>query len=71
VMFLDIADSTALAEQMGEVRVHDLITSFFFDIDHRLPTMTGRSTPMSATGMTQMFGSSTRVAAPAATLSRC
>jgi class 3 adenylate cyclase len=33
VMFLDIADSTALAEQMGEVRVHDLITSFFFDID--------------------------------------
>jgi class 3 adenylate cyclase len=33
VMFLDIADSTALAEQMGEVRVHDLITRFFFDID--------------------------------------
>jgi class 3 adenylate cyclase len=33
VMFLDIAGSTALAEQMGEVRVHDLITSFFFDID--------------------------------------
>jgi len=33
VMFLDIAGSTALAEQMGELRVHDLITSFFFDID--------------------------------------
>jgi class 3 adenylate cyclase len=33
VMFLDIAGSTALAEQMGEVRVHDLITRFFFDID--------------------------------------
>jgi adenylate cyclase len=33
VMFLDIADSTALAEQLGEVRVHDLITQFFFDID--------------------------------------
>src|SRR5215469_3669290 len=33
VMFLDIADSTALAEQMGELRVHDLITKFFFDID--------------------------------------
>jgi class 3 adenylate cyclase len=33
VMFLDIADSTALAERMGEVRVHDLITRFFFDID--------------------------------------
>jgi class 3 adenylate cyclase len=32
-MFLDIADSTALAEQMGELRVHDLITKFFFDID--------------------------------------
>ena len=33
VMFLDIAGSTALAEQMGELRVHDLITRFFFDID--------------------------------------
>ena len=33
VMFLDIADSTALAEQLGEVHVHDLITRFFFDID--------------------------------------
>jgi class 3 adenylate cyclase len=32
-MFLDIAGSTTLAEQLGEVRVHDLITSFFFDID--------------------------------------
>ena len=33
VMFLDIRSSTALAERMGEVRVHDLITKFFFDID--------------------------------------
>jgi class 3 adenylate cyclase len=33
VMFLDIADSTALAEQLGELRVHDLITRFFYDID--------------------------------------
>jgi class 3 adenylate cyclase len=33
VMFLDIAHSTRLAEAMGEVRVHDLITRFFFDID--------------------------------------
>jgi len=33
VIFLDIAGSTALAEQLGEVRVHDLITRFFFDID--------------------------------------
>jgi class 3 adenylate cyclase len=33
VMFLDIAGSTRLAEDMGELRVHDLITRFFFDID--------------------------------------
>jgi adenylate cyclase len=33
VMFLDIADSTRLAEDMGELRVHDLITRFFFDIE--------------------------------------
>src|SRR5271166_4623637 len=33
VMFLDLAGSTMLAEQMGELRVHDLITRFFFDID--------------------------------------
>src|SRR5204862_509027 len=33
VMFLDIAGSTALVEELGEVRVHDLITRFFFDID--------------------------------------
>ncbi len=33
VMFLDIAGSTRLAEAMGELRVHDLITRFFFDID--------------------------------------
>jgi class 3 adenylate cyclase len=33
VMFLDMANSTRLAETMGEVRVHDLITRFFFDID--------------------------------------
>ncbi len=33
VMFLDIAGSTRLAEKLGELRVHDLITRFFFDID--------------------------------------
>jgi adenylate cyclase len=33
VMFLDIADSTPLAEKLGELRVHDFITRFFFDID--------------------------------------
>lgn len=33
VMFLDIAGSTTLAENMDELRVHDLITRFFYDID--------------------------------------
>jgi len=33
VMFLDLEGSTRLAEQLGELRVHDLITRFFFDID--------------------------------------
>jgi class 3 adenylate cyclase len=33
VMFLDLANSTRLAEKMGELRVHDLITRFFFDIE--------------------------------------
>jgi class 3 adenylate cyclase len=33
VMFLDLAESTALAEKLGELRVHDLITRFFYDID--------------------------------------
>ena len=32
-MFLDLADSTQLAEAMGELKVHDLITRFFFDIE--------------------------------------
>jgi class 3 adenylate cyclase len=36
VMFLDIESSTALAERMGELRVHDLITEFFFDIDQSI-----------------------------------
>jgi class 3 adenylate cyclase len=33
LLFLDIAGSTSLAEQMGEVRMHQLLTQFFFDID--------------------------------------
>src|SRR5271170_361359 len=41
VMFLDIAGSTALAEQLGEVRVHDLITRFFFDIDEPIADQDG------------------------------
>jgi adenylate cyclase len=32
-LFLDIAGSARLAEAMGELLVHDLITRFFFDID--------------------------------------
>ena len=33
LLFLDLAGSTTLAEQMGEVRVQDLLTRFFYDID--------------------------------------
>jgi class 3 adenylate cyclase len=41
VMFLDIADSTALAERLGEARVHDLITRFFSDIDQPIADYDG------------------------------
>jgi class 3 adenylate cyclase len=41
VMFLDIANSTSLAEAMGELRVHDLITRFFFDIDEPIRVFDG------------------------------
>ncbi|MBV8506575.1 MAG: adenylate/guanylate cyclase domain-containing protein, partial [Alphaproteobacteria bacterium] len=41
VMFLDIADSTALAERLGELRVHDLITRFFSDIDRPIADQDG------------------------------
>ncbi|WP_315831343.1 adenylate/guanylate cyclase domain-containing protein [Bradyrhizobium prioriisuperbiae] len=33
LMFLDLAGSTSLAESMGELRVQDLLTRFFSDID--------------------------------------
>jgi adenylate cyclase len=33
LMFLDLAGSTSLAETMGELRVQNLLTRFFFDID--------------------------------------
>jgi len=33
LMFIDLADSTSLAETLGELRVQDLLTRFFFDID--------------------------------------
>jgi class 3 adenylate cyclase len=33
LLFLDLVDSTSLAEQMGELRMQELLTRFFFDID--------------------------------------
>ena len=42
VMFLDLAGSTTLAEELGELRVHDLITRFFFDIDEAISDHGGR-----------------------------
>src|SRR5207302_11491525 len=33
LMFLDLAGSTSLAEAVGELRVQNLLTRFFFDID--------------------------------------
>ena len=41
MMFLDIGHSTRLAEVMGELRVHDLITRFFFDIDEPISDFGG------------------------------
>ena len=36
LMFLDLANSTSLAESMGELRVQGLLTRFFFDIDRAI-----------------------------------
>jgi class 3 adenylate cyclase len=33
LLFLDLAGSTAMAEILGEVRIQELLTRFFFDID--------------------------------------
>jgi class 3 adenylate cyclase len=33
LMFLDLTGSTRLAETLGEVRMQELLTRFFFDID--------------------------------------
>jgi class 3 adenylate cyclase len=33
LMFLDLAGSTSIAEALGEVRMQELLTRFFFDID--------------------------------------
>ena len=36
LLFLDLAGSTRLAERMGELRVQDLLTRFFYDIDEAI-----------------------------------
>jgi len=36
LLFLDVTGSTTLAEEMGEVRVQDLLTRFFYDIDRAI-----------------------------------
>lgn len=41
LLFLDLAGSTTLAEQMGELRVQDLLTRFFYDIDEAIVTHGG------------------------------
>ena len=41
LMFLDLAGSTALAEAMGELRVQNLLTRFFYDIDDAIVTHGG------------------------------
>jgi class 3 adenylate cyclase len=41
LLFLDLAGSTSLAEAMGELRMHQLLTQFFFDIDEAIVTHDG------------------------------
>ena len=41
LLFLDLAGSTTLAERMGELRVQDLLTRFFYDIDEAIVTHGG------------------------------
>ena len=41
IMFLDLAGSTALAERLGEIRLQDLITRVFLDIDEAIVTYQG------------------------------
>jgi class 3 adenylate cyclase len=40
-LFLDLVGSTSLAEQMGELRVQELLTRFFFDIDEAITSHGG------------------------------
>lgn len=41
-MPLDIVGSTARAEEMGQLRVQDMFTRFFFDIDEPISDQGGR-----------------------------
>ena len=41
LMFLDLAGSTSLAEALGEVRMQELLTRFFFDIDEPIVANAG------------------------------
>jgi class 3 adenylate cyclase len=41
LLFLDLAGSTSLAEAMGELRMHQLLTQFFFDIDEAITAHDG------------------------------
>jgi adenylate cyclase len=41
LLFLDLVGSTTLAERMGELRVQDLLTRFFYDIDEAIVTHGG------------------------------
>jgi adenylate cyclase len=41
LLFLDLVGSTSLAEKMGELRMHQLLTQFFFDIDEAIVTHDG------------------------------
>jgi class 3 adenylate cyclase len=41
LLFLDLVGSTSLAEQMGELRVQELLTRFFFDIDEAITSHGG------------------------------
>jgi class 3 adenylate cyclase len=36
LLFLDLVGSTSLAESMGELRMHQLLTRFFYDIDRAI-----------------------------------
>ena len=41
LMFLDLAGSSSLAEALGEVRMQELLTRFFFDIDEPIVAYAG------------------------------